>query len=124
MERKVRDVARATLRLVTEAQQGMAKSFDTPRVGVLQVVAAQGPIRPGAIGERLDMAPSSVTRHVQALEDVGHVMVEEDPSDARTCLVSVTTGGQAELEKLETAGLAVFADVVADWSAEDLSTLA
>jgi DNA-binding MarR family transcriptional regulator len=124
MERTIRLVARATTRLVTEAQQGMAKSFDTPRVGVLQVVAGQGPVRPGAIGERLDMAPSSVTRHVQALEDAGHVLVEADPSDARTCLISVTEAGQAELDHLEQIGLAVFADVVADWSAEDLTTLA
>jgi len=120
----VRDVARATVRLVTEAQQGMGKSFDAPRVGVLRIVAARGPVRPGAIGEQVDMAPSSVTRHVQALEDAGHVAVEADPDDARTCLIMVTPDGLAELDKLENAGLAVFAEVVSDWSADDLSTLA
>jgi DNA-binding MarR family transcriptional regulator len=119
----VRDVSRATFQLVSDAQHGMGQSFDAPRVGVLQVVAAHGPVRPGAIGEQLDMAPSSVTRHVQALEDAGHVAVRADPSDARTCLIEVTEAGTTELGALETAGLAVFADVVADWSVEDLRTL-
>ncbi|TCO57313.1 MarR family winged helix-turn-helix transcriptional regulator [Actinocrispum wychmicini] len=125
MERteSVRDVARATFRLVTEAQQGMSRSFDAARVGVLQVVAARGPVRPGAIGEQLDMAPSSVTRHVQALEDAGQVSVAADPADARTCLITTTPAGLTELDRLEAAGLAVFADVVADWSEADLRTL-
>jgi DNA-binding MarR family transcriptional regulator len=116
-------VSRATFRLVSDAQQGMGRSYDAPRVGVLHVVAAQGPVRPGAIGEQLDMAPSSVTRHVQALEDAGHVVVRADPSDARTCLIEVSEAGSAELGTLEAAGLAVFADVVAEWSVEDLQTL-
>jgi DNA-binding MarR family transcriptional regulator len=120
----VRAVNRATFRLVTDAQRGMGRSFDAPRVGVLQVVAAQGPVRPGTIGEQLDMAPSSVTRHVQALEDAGHLAVQADPDDARTCLIEVTEAGQEELGRLETAGLAVFAEVVAGWTVEEMGTLA
>ncbi len=69
------------------------------------------------------MAPSSVTRHVQALEDAGQVTVEADPADARTCLIEVTEAGTKELEHLEAAGLTVFAEVVAEWSEDDLRTL-
>jgi DNA-binding MarR family transcriptional regulator len=99
------------------------KSFDARHAGVLHVVAAQGPVRPSAIGELLDMAPSSVTRHVQALEDAGQVVVRADPADARTCLIEVTEAGSIELGDLEEAGLTVFAEVVAEWSVEDLATL-
>jgi DNA-binding MarR family transcriptional regulator len=81
-------------------------------------------MRPSAISEQLDMAPSSVTRHVQALEDAGHVTVRPDPQDARTCLIEATTAGSTELEQLELAGLATFDDVVADWSVRDLQQLA
>ncbi|TDV48995.1 MarR family winged helix-turn-helix transcriptional regulator [Actinophytocola oryzae] len=118
----VRELNRATFVLVSEAQRGMAKAFDAPRVGVLRMVA-DGPLRPSEIGERLDMAPSSVTRHVQALEDAGHVTVEADPFDARTCLVEVTEDGTEELDRLESLGLAAFEQVVADWDADDLVTL-
>ncbi|HYQ70113.1 MarR family winged helix-turn-helix transcriptional regulator [Actinophytocola sp.] len=118
----VRELSRATFVLVSEAQRGMARAFDAPRVGVLRVVA-DGPQRPSEIGERLDMAPSSVTRHVQALEDAGHVTVEADPFDARTCLVDATPDGREELHRLEQLGLAAFEQVVADWDVDDLAAL-
>jgi DNA-binding MarR family transcriptional regulator len=118
----VRDLNRATFVLVSEAARGMAKAFDAPRVGVLRVVA-DAPLRPSEIGERLDLAPSTVTRHVQALEDAGHVTVEEDPFDARTCLVEATADGVEELTRLEQLGLAAFEQVVAEWDVEDLATL-
>jgi DNA-binding MarR family transcriptional regulator len=118
----VRELNRATFVLVTEAQRGMARAFDLPRVGVLRSVAP-GRLRPSEIGERLDMAPSSVTRHVQALEDAGHVTVEPDPTDARTCLVQATPAGIEELEQLERAGLEAFGEVVRDWEVDDLRTL-
>lgn len=124
MERKnvVRDLSRATFELVSDAQRGMARSFDVPRVGVLRSVAS-GKLRPSEIGERLDMAPSSVTRHVQALEDAGQVSVEPHPDDARTCLVLATQAGLDELDQLERAGLEAFEQVVQDWSERDLQEL-
>jgi DNA-binding MarR family transcriptional regulator len=118
----VRELNRATFVLVTEAQRGMARAFDAARVGVLRAVAPE-PLRPSEIGERLDMAPSSVTRHAQALEDAGHVEVAPDPSDGRTCLIRATPDGLDELDRLEQAGLATFERVVADWSLDDVRTL-
>jgi DNA-binding MarR family transcriptional regulator len=119
----VRELAEATFRLVTEAQQGIARAFDAPRVRVLQVVTSEAPVRPGTIGEWLDLAPSTVTRHVQALEDAGHLVVRPDPTDARTCLIEPTPAGLAELRGLADAGAAAFADVVADWDDTDLRTM-
>jgi DNA-binding MarR family transcriptional regulator len=118
----VLELSRATFVLVSEAQRGMAKAFDAPRVGVLRAVA-DGPLRPSEIGERLDMAPSSVTRHVQALEDAGQVTVEADPYDARTCLVQASEDGVEELTRLEQLGLTAFEQVVAEWDADDIATL-
>jgi DNA-binding MarR family transcriptional regulator len=118
----VRELSRATFELVSDAQRGMARAFDVPRVGVLRSVAG-GKLRPSEIGDRLDMAPSSVTRHVQALEDAGQVGVEPDPDDARTCLVQATEAGLAELDQLERAGLAAFEQVVRDWDDDDLEAL-
>jgi DNA-binding MarR family transcriptional regulator len=120
----VRELAGATYRLVVEAQRGMARAFDVSRVRVLQVVSEEGPVRPGVIGERLDLAPSSVTRHVQALEDAGHVVVRADPSDARTCLVELTSSGLDELRGLAEVGGAAFAAVVEEWKVDELRTMA
>jgi DNA-binding MarR family transcriptional regulator len=126
MERKtaILEVSRSAFSLITEAQQAMAKAFDVPRVGVLRTVALSGPLRPSAVSEQLDMAPSSVTRHIQALEDAGDLTVRVDPTDARTCLIEVTKAGRTELARLEELGQAVFEEVVADWSVRDLQMLA
>ncbi|HZE41324.1 MAG TPA: MarR family transcriptional regulator [Stackebrandtia sp.] len=124
MERNnaVLELNRATFVLVTEAHRGMARAFDAARVGVLQAVAPN-PLRPSEIGERLDMAPSSVTRHTQALEDAGHVSVEADPDDGRTCLIRATPDGIEELQRLEQIGNDAFSRVVSDWTTDDLHTL-
>lgn len=126
MERKtaVLEVSQSVFTLVTEAQQAMSRAFDVPRVGVLRAVALGGPLRPSAITEQLDMAPSTVTRHVQTLEDAGHVTVRPDPGDARTCLIEMTEAGRTELGHLDEIGQAVFGEVVADWSVRDMQTLA
>jgi DNA-binding MarR family transcriptional regulator len=126
MERKtaVAELSRSAFTLITDAQRAMSRSFDVPRVGVLRTVAAAGPLRPSGIAEALNMAPSSVTRHVQALEDAGQVAVQPDPADARTCLIELTEAGQTELDQLTEAGDAVFGRVVADWDVEDLQVLA
>jgi DNA-binding MarR family transcriptional regulator len=110
--------------LVGEAQRGIARNTDAPRVAVLGVVAGEGPVRPGAVARRLDMAPSSVTRHVQALEDAGQLSVRPDPDDARTCLLELTPAGRAELDELAQVGAQTFAAVVEDWPDDDLEALA
>jgi DNA-binding MarR family transcriptional regulator len=110
--------------LAGEAQRGIARTTDAPRVAVLGLVAGEGPVRPGAVARRLDMAASSVTRHVQALEDAGRLAVRPDPDDARTCLLEATPAGRAELDGLARAGAETFAAVVEDWPVEDLDTLA
>ncbi len=125
MERKegIARAATAATEMVRAAQRGMAAAFDTARVDVLATVAA-GPLRPREIGAELQMAPSSITRHVQALEDAGQVTVSADPTDARTCLVAISDAGRTELTTLADAGAATFGDVLAEWSDEDVHTLA
>lgn len=123
MERRVKDAGRATFRLIAEAHASMAREYDTPRIDVLRMVAAHGPIRPGDIGDRLGMPSPSVTRHLHTLKTAGHVRVEADPGDTRTHLIALTPAGRTELTKLEDTGIPVFRDVVADWNAEDLAAL-
>jgi DNA-binding MarR family transcriptional regulator len=122
------DVVRRLLRevegLTGEAQRGIARNVDVPRVSVLGLVARSGPVRPGDVARGLAMAASSVTRHVQALEDAGQLSVRPDPHDARTCLLEVTAAGRAELDGLESAGARTFAAVVEDWTDDDVAALA
>ncbi|MBV8996080.1 MAG: winged helix-turn-helix transcriptional regulator, partial [Pseudonocardiales bacterium] len=109
--------------LVAQASMGMRRSFDLPRVQVLGVITGEGPVRPAQIGARLRMPPSTVTRHVQALEDAGQVTIRPDPHDQRTCLIETTDTGRAEITALTEAGNATVGQVLTDWSTDDISTL-
>ena len=110
--------------LVEGARRGMARSFDVARVGLLRLAADGDAVRPGEAADALDVNPSTITRYVQALEAEGLVEVAADPADRRSCLISATAAGRAEVARFAEAGVDVFAGVVRDWSAEDLRTFA
>jgi DNA-binding MarR family transcriptional regulator len=119
----VRRLSAAVTRLVADANRGMSRAFDVNRVALLGVVTA-GPITPGAAASRLGLPASSVTRHAQALADAGHLVMEPNPQDARSCLLRLTKAGAAELGALTDVGAQVFGGVVADWTDDDIATLA
>jgi DNA-binding MarR family transcriptional regulator len=121
---EVRRLAEAVTTLVDGAHRGMARTFDVTRVGLLRLAAGGEPVRPSDIADALDVNPSTVTRYVRALEDDGYVRVSADPADRRSCLVAATDAGHAELARLAEAGVDVLADVIRDWSADDVRRFA
>lgn len=96
---------------------------DAAALNVLQTVAAQGRMRPSEVAAILGVHQSSVTRQVQALQDRGLVLVEVDPADRRSCFISLSEAGQAEVARLTGIGMQRFAAFVADWDAEDVQAL-
>ena len=59
----------------------------------LRVIAAEGSIRPGALADRLHVAPRSVTEVVDALVERGLVSREPDPTDRRAMTLTLTGAG-------------------------------
>jgi len=106
--------------LVEGAHRGMARSFDLTRTGLLRLAASGEPVRPTDAADALDVNPSTVTRYARALEEEGFVRVTGDPADRRSCLISATAAGEAELARFAEAGVDVFGAVIHDWSAEDV----
>jgi len=96
---------------------------DASRLAALYVIAARPESSPKGISEELGLHPSSVTRQIQALEQDGHVKLKADPADGRSCLLSLTASGKAEVERLKQVGLERFASFVAKWEAEEVRTL-
>ena len=92
-------------------------------LSLLQLVASRAAIRPSEIAGVQDVHPSLVTRQIRELEDAGCVQVVADPADRRSCLVTLTPAGAAELQRLTRAGLDRFALFVADWQPGDVRTL-
>ncbi|AKU14715.1 hypothetical protein VV02_00550 [Luteipulveratus mongoliensis] len=108
--------------LIDQGHRRISRHLDLTRVRVLGTVAAQGPIRPSAIAAGLGLTASATSRHLTALERAGQVTVEPDSHDSRTFLVRQTERGTAEVDTTIQAGSAVFAEVIADWSDEDVAT--
>jgi DNA-binding MarR family transcriptional regulator len=119
----VRRLSAAVTRLVADANRGMRRAFDVDRVALLGLVAADGPITPGVVAARLGLPASSVTRRAQALADAGHLVMDANPSDARSCLLRITDAGETELDSIADVGAEVFGNVIADWSDADVVAL-
>lgn len=92
-------------------------------LSLLQVVPVDDGIRPSEIAARRQMHQSLVTRQVRELEDAGYLQVTANPADGRSCLVSLTPSGAAELNRLTHAGLDRFGLFVRDWTADEVRTL-
>jgi DNA-binding MarR family transcriptional regulator len=59
----------------------------------LEVLRAEGPLRLSALGRRLWITPSTLTRNLARLEAAGLVAQETDPADGRAARVRLTPAG-------------------------------
>jgi len=109
------------MELIDQGHRRISRHLDLTRIRVLGLVAARGPVRPGAIAAELGLTASATSRHLGALERAGQVTVEADPDDSRTFLVRQTEQGDAEIETTIQAGAGVFGQVIADWTDEDVA---
>lgn len=116
------ELARAVMELIDQGHRRISRYLDLTRLRVLGMVAAKGPVRPSAIAAELGLTASATSRHLAALEGAGQVSVEPDPADSRTFLVRHTALGDAEIDVTIQAGAAVFAEVIADWTDEEVVT--
>jgi DNA-binding MarR family transcriptional regulator len=67
----------------------------------LQVLRAEGPLRLAALGQRLGITPSTLTRNLDRLLDARLVARETDPEDARAASVLLTRAGRQAVEEVE-----------------------
>ncbi|MGO8686143.1 MAG: MarR family winged helix-turn-helix transcriptional regulator [Candidatus Dormibacteria bacterium] len=119
------DVERMVVALFTLSaglDRARRQSPGAARLSVLQSLAGPRGLHPSDIAGTLEVSPSLVTRHVQALEEDGLVEVAQDPADHRACLVALTARGHQELQRLQEVGVARFESFVAGWDAADVVT--
>jgi DNA-binding MarR family transcriptional regulator len=125
MKPKRQDVEQLVAALMTSlhSMERARRKGDASRLAALYVIAARPESSPKEISEELGLHPSSLTRRIQALERDGHVKVKADPADGRSCQVSLTSSGKAEVERLRQVGLQRFASFVEKWDAAEVRTL-
>ena len=63
------------------------------QAATLEALRSEGPLRLGALGRRLGVAPSTMTRNLVRLEERGLVRREADREDARSAVVRLSEAG-------------------------------
>jgi DNA-binding MarR family transcriptional regulator len=96
-------LARLSRRLRRHALAGLTPT----QLAALSTVEHSGPLRLGDLAAAEGIAPSTLTRMVAALEELGYVRRDADPRDARASTVAVTPEGHHTLEQLREEGTAL-----------------
>jgi DNA-binding MarR family transcriptional regulator len=94
------------------------------QLAALSTVERVGPLRLGDLAAAEGIAPSTLTRLVAALEELGYVRRDADPKDARASTLAITPRGHETLERLRAENSALLAQRLMLLSSEQRAALA
>jgi DNA-binding MarR family transcriptional regulator len=96
-------IARLSRRLRRHGLAGLTPT----QLAALSTVEQSGPLRLGDLAAAEGIAPSTLTRLVAVLEELGYVQRCADPKDARASTLAITPKGHDTLEQLREEGTAL-----------------
>jgi len=96
-------IARLSRRLRRHELAGLTPT----QLAALSTVERSGPLRLGDLAAAEGIAPSTLTRLVAVLEELGYVQRDADPKDARASTLAITPRGHETLERLRAEGTAL-----------------
>lgn len=86
---------------VSERSDVQVCGVSVAQAATLEVLLDEGPMRANLLGKRLGIAPSTLTRNVDRLEERGLVGREADGDDARAWRIALTPKGRRAAIRLE-----------------------
>jgi DNA-binding MarR family transcriptional regulator len=89
--------------------------------GIMCKLADEGPQRLGALATAFGLDPSTITRQVQALEEIGLAARTTDPSDRRASILDLTDTGREVLDTTRTRRRTKLQRALSDWPESDLT---
>ncbi len=113
-------IARLSRRLRRHELAGLTPT----QLAALSTVERSGPLRLGDLAAAEGIAPSTLTRLVAALEELGYVQRCADPKDARASTLAITPEGHETLERLRAEGTALLMQSMMLLTAEQRAALA
>jgi DNA-binding MarR family transcriptional regulator len=113
-------IARLSRRLRRHELAGLTPT----QLAALATVESAGPLRLGDLAAAERIAPSTLTRMVTALEELGYVERCAVPGDARASTLIITSSGHAALERIRLETTAVLADSLLTLPPDQLAALA
>ncbi len=97
--------------------------LDGSAYGLLALLQDLGPLRAGELVTRLGQDKSTVSRQVAKLVELGLVDRTADPVDGRAQVLAPSAEGAARFTRIRAARRARWEADLADWPAEDVTTL-
>ena len=89
--------------------------------GIMCKLADEGPQRLGALATAFGLDPSTITRQVQALEEIGLAARTTDPSDRRASILDLTETGREVLDSTRTRRRTKLQNALSNWPESDLT---
>jgi DNA-binding MarR family transcriptional regulator len=113
----------AVLRLSRRLRKHDLAGLTPSQLSTLSTVGKCGPIRLGDLAAAERIAPSTLTRLVNVLEDRGYLLRQPAPEDARAYLVTVTDSGKEVLERIRDEATSMLTDILMTLPADQLAAL-
>jgi DNA-binding MarR family transcriptional regulator len=113
----------AVLRLSRRLRKHDLAGLTPSQLSTLSYVGKSGPVRLGDLAAAERIAPSTLTRLVNALEQRGYLQRQPAPDDARAALVTITDTGRQALERIRAEGTSMLADILRTLPADQLASL-
>lgn len=102
----------AVLRLSRRLRKHDLAGLTPSQLSTLASVGKSGPMRLGDLAAAERIAPSTLTRVVNVLEEHGYLLRQPAPDDARASLVTLTDDGQRVLADIRTEATRLLADML------------
>ncbi|GAA3218873.1 MarR family winged helix-turn-helix transcriptional regulator [Actinocorallia longicatena] len=98
--------------------------LDSTAYGLLIYLRDHGLARPSELAAFVGVGKPTISRQLQALEDLGLVQRQDDPVDRRAHLITLTPDGRQRLDGVRSARRDHFHALLNNWPDDDVSTLA
>jgi DNA-binding MarR family transcriptional regulator len=124
--RRAIDAARlrvAVLRLSRRLRKHDLAGLTPSQLSTLSSVGKTGPVRLGDLAAAERIAPSTLTRLVNVLEDRGYLVRTPAPDDARAYLVTVTDSGKDALQRIREEATSMLTDILLTLTPDQLAAL-
>jgi DNA-binding MarR family transcriptional regulator len=113
----------AVLRLSRRLRKHDLAGLTPSQLSTLSTIGVQGPVRLGDLAAAERIAPSTLTRLINVLEEKGYVRRDAAPGDARAFLVSVTEQGRDVLERIKQEATNLLTDILQTLPTDQLAAL-
>jgi DNA-binding MarR family transcriptional regulator len=107
-------------RIYEDLLRGGGVDMDKALYPVLSATAAIGPARVSEIADLIGLNPTTVSRHLASLEEMGLVGRSPSDLDGRAAMVDLTEIGKRAVSDLRKARRRLFAELLDDFEDEDL----